>query len=107
MISLLRYKVKLVHINYLLTGMDPSLVLSSEQKANRFIKHNKRKSMTNSHLVEPEDQNSMRHKEADSSETLNVVDVDSIPQYADDNTNFDLNFSTYKYRKAKKLGSGI
>ena len=63
--------------------------------------------MTNSHWVDPDDQNSIKHKEADSSGTLNGVDVDSIPQYANDNTTFDLNFSTYKYRKAKKLGSGI
>ena len=104
---LLRYKLKIVHIYYLLTGMDPSLVLSSEQKANRFTKHNMRKAMTNPDLVERDDPNSSKHKEADSSEILNVVDIDPVPQYANDNANFDLNFSTYKYREAKKLGSGI
>ena len=104
---LLRYKLKIVHIYDLLTGMDPSLVLSSEQKANRFTKHNMRKAMTNPDLVERDDPNSSKHKEADSSEILNVVDIDPVPQYANDNANFDLNFSTYKYRKAKKLGSGI
>ena len=87
--------------------MDPSLVLTSEQKANRFTKHNMRKAMNNSDLVEPDDPNSSKHKEADSSKTLNVVDIDPIPQYANKNANFDLNFLTYKYREAEKLGSGI
>ena len=94
-------------IKYLLTGMDPSLVLSSEQKASRFTKHNMRKAIINPDLVEPDDPNSTEHRGADSSETLNVVDIDPIPQYANGNANFDLNFSTYKYREAKRLGSGI
>ena len=63
--------------------------------------------MTNCDLVEPDDQNGIENNEADSSETLNVVDIDPIPRYANDNANFDLNFSTYKYREAKRLGSGI
>ena len=87
--------------------MDPSLVLTSEQKANRFTKHNMRKEVIHQELVDPDDQNISEHKEDETSETLNVVDIDSVPQYANDNANFDLNFSTYKYREAKKLGSGI
>ena len=63
--------------------------------------------MTNPDLVERDDPNGSKHKEADSSEILNVVDIDPVPQYASDNANFDLNFSTYKYREAQKLGSGI
>ena len=65
-----------------------------------------RKAMTNSDLVEPDDPIGTQHEEADSSETLNVVDIDPILQCANDNANFDLNFSTYEYRKARKLGSG-
>ena len=107
MIYLLRYKLKIVHIYYLLTGMDPSLVLTSEQKANRFTKHNMRKELIHQELVDPDDQNIIEHKEDETSETLNVVDINPIPQYDTDNANFDLHSSTYKYRQLKNIGSGI
>ena len=93
-------------IKYLLTGMDPSLVLTSEQKANRFTKHNMRKSMTHQDLGDPDDQNIIEHKEDETPKTLNVAYIDPIPQYATANVSFDLSFSTYKYRQSKNIGSG-
>ena len=86
--------------------MDPSLVLTSEQKANRFTKHNMRKELIHQELVDPDDQNIIEYKEDETPETLNVTDIDPIPQYATDNVSFDLNFSTYKYRQSKNIGSG-
>ena len=74
--------------------MDPSLVLTSEQKANRFTKHNMRKEVIHQELVDPDDQNISEHKEDETSETLNVVDINPIPQYDTDNANFDLHLST-------------
>ena len=87
--------------------MDPSLVLTSEQKANRFTKHNMRKELIHQELVDPDDQNTIEHEEDETSETLNVVDINPISQYDTYNANFDLHLSTYKYRQSKNIGSGI
>ena len=87
--------------------MDPSLVLTSEQKANRFTKHNMRKELIHQELVDPDDENIIEHKEDETSETLNVEDINPITQYDTDNANFDLHSSTYKYRQLKNIGSGI
>ena len=65
-----------------------------------------RKAMTHQELVDPDDQNVIEHNEDEKPETLNVVDIDPIPQYATDNVNFDSNFSTYKYQQSKNICSG-
>ena len=58
-------------------------------------------------ITHQDDQNMIEHIEDETPETLNVVDIDPIPQYANNNATFDLNFLTYKYREAEKLDSGI
>ena len=78
-------------------GMDPCLVLSSIQKANRFTKHNMKKSMTLPKLRETDDKN----------KTVQRMDTWQS-RFSDirDNPCLGWNSSNKKFRESKSMAVG-